>query len=119
MTTLPWIRLDTNIGLNPKILALTESKRHRAAFAYVCSLAYCGGHGLDGFIPKVVLPVIHATTAEAKALVDVGLWIELEGGWQINGWDEYQVSSDETRARRDKARKAAQARWHGAQACAQ
>lgn len=108
---LPWIRLDTSFPTNPKILELVDAKRHKAAFGYVCGLTYAGLHGTDGFIPAGVLPFIHAGRAEAKQLVDVGLWHPVSGGWLINGWDEFQVSDEAAKKRRERAQKAAAKRW--------
>jgi hypothetical protein len=112
---LPWVRLDTAFPTNPKLLAMLQRKDgHRAALAYVCGLAYSGAHGLDGFLTKESLPFIHARTPDAALLVHAGLWKTAPGGWQINGWSEFQQSSDETQQRRRRAQAAAQARWNGA-----
>jgi predicted house-cleaning NTP pyrophosphatase (Maf/HAM1 superfamily) len=111
--SLPWIRLDTTLGDHPKMLALMEGRRHKAALAYIFGLTYSGRHELDGFIPSSALPFIHATKADASALIEVGMWAETRGGYQINGWSDFQVSNEESRARRDKAQKAAMRRWHG------
>lgn len=108
---LPWIRLDTTLASNPKVLSLVDDKKHRAVMVYILGLTYSGGHGLDGFIPRAALPFIHATQADAKALVQVGMWIESAGGWHVNGWDEFQVSDEETKARRKRAQEAAAIRW--------
>lgn len=112
---LPWIRLDTQFASNPKILELVADKKHRAAFAWVCSLAYSGAHGTDGFLPSTCLFLLHATKADANDLVAIGLWCVVEGGWEINGWTEFQQSTDETQQRRqqlsERGRKAADARW--------
>jgi hypothetical protein len=109
--SLPWIRLDTNIYTNHKVLELVGQKRHRAALTYILGLAYSGGHELDGFVPVTALMFIHGTAADAKHLVEVGLWQECKGGWAINGWDEFQVSTEEMKARRERAQKAANKRW--------
>lgn len=111
--SLPWIRLDTSIGTNHKMLNLISAKRHKAALAYIFGLAYSGGHELDGFIPSAALPFLHANPGDAAALVDAGLWEESHGGWVINGWHEFQITSDEHKKRRDRAQKAALKRWHG------
>lgn len=111
--SLPWVRLDTNIATNHKMLALLAGKRHRAGLAYLFGLAYSGGHELDGFIPEAALPFLHASAADAAALVDVGMWEPVRGGWMVNGWAEFQVSNDENRKRRERAQKAANKRWHG------
>lgn len=110
---LQWVRLDTQFASNPKMLYLVEDKKFRAAFVWVASLGYAGSHGTDGFLPAACLPFLHATKADAKALVDVGLWLECAGGWEINSWGEFQPTSDEMQKRKKKARDAAMARWHG------
>ncbi len=109
---LPWVRLDTQFPTNPKIVQLVAEKKHTAAFAWVCSLAYAGQHGTDGFIPQHCLYLVHATKRDAAALVQAGLWVESPGGWDINGWSDFQVSDEETRLRSKKARESALKRWH-------
>ncbi len=102
---LPWVRLDTQFALNPKILELVEAKKWRAAFAYVASFGYAGSHGTGGYIPETALPYCHATRREAADLVEVGLWIPAPAGWDINGWDEKQVSDEAAKKRRERAQK--------------
>lgn len=111
---LPWVRLDTTFPANPKLLALLADKEgYRAALVYLCSLAYAGAHGTDGFIPREALPFIHARGIDTQRLVVHRFWTIQAGGWQINGWEEFQESTDETRKRRQRAQDAAAARWHG------
>jgi hypothetical protein len=112
--SLQWVRLETSMPDNPKILHLIESHREgmAAAFVWVCSLAYAGKHGTDGFITKSALGRINGKTVHARLLVDHVLWKDEGVGWTINGWTEYQPSNDETQARTERARRAAFARWH-------
>jgi hypothetical protein len=107
---LPWVRLDTQFPSNPKILELAANKQHKAAFVYLCSLAYAGQHGTDGFLPATCLPFIHSTKTEATQLVAVGLWHADSGGWCINGWDEFQVSDEAAKKRRERAQKGGRAK---------
>jgi len=109
---LPWVRLDTQFGHNPKVLVLIEAKAHAALVAYVCGLGYAGAQGTDGYIPVAALPFIHATKRHAHQLVDAGLWHETVGGWQVYDWDDYQRSSMDAVERRERAQRAALARWH-------
>lgn len=102
---LPWVRLDTQFPSNPKVLELAANKQYRAAFTYLCSLAYSGQHGTDGYLPETCLPFIHGGRAEANQLVAVGLWFPAPSGWAINGWDEFQVSDDAAKKRRERAQK--------------
>jgi hypothetical protein len=84
---LPWVRFDTSMPDNPKILELVSMREGRAAaFVYCCGLAYSGKHS-------------------------VGLWVDVPGGWLIHGWADRQESTDETQARKERAQKAAAARW--------
>lgn len=110
---MPWVRLDTGLPDHPKILSLLAGKKARAALVYVFGLAYSGRHELDGFIPNTALPFIHATKSDALALCEIGLWHARPGGWEINDWDEYQPSSEETARKKEAARNAAMKRWHG------
>lgn len=109
---LPWIRLDTAMPDNPKILDLLQERDgHRAAFVWVCCLAYAGKHGTDGFIPRSAAPFVHGKPADFARLVAVGALEQDAGGWQIHAWGEFQETSDETRARSERAKAAARARW--------
>jgi hypothetical protein len=108
---LPWVRLDTGFPHNPKVLVLVEDKKWQAIAAYIGGLAYSGAHGTDGFLPQSCLPYIHATRKNANELVGVGLWMPVAGGWDINGWREFQQSSEEAQNRRKRAQAAAELRW--------
>lgn len=111
---LPWVRLDTAFPQNPKVLMLAEDKKWQSIAVYVAGLAYSGAHGTDGFLPSFALPFIHGTKRNATDLATVGLWIPRAGGWDINGWAEFQPSSEEHQARSKKARLAAEERWRRA-----
>lgn len=102
--SLNWVRLDTQFATNPKILYLVEDKAWRAINTYIFGLGYSGQHGTDGFIPRAALPFLHATKREADKLIDVGLWIPSPSGWDINGWAEFQPSTQEMKDRRIRAR---------------
>lgn len=108
---LPWVRLETALPTNPKVLALVEDGAFRAFTAYICGLSYCGAQGTSGFIPRSALPFIHARRTDAVKLVEVGLWVECAGGWDVNGWNDFQPTSEEIERRSVKAKKAAAARW--------
>lgn len=96
---MPWVRLDTGLPDHPKMLGLIGAKKHRAALTFVFGLAYAGRHETDGFIPNAALPFLHATTSDARALVDERLWHHTEGGYLINDWEEYQPTSESSSKR--------------------
>lgn len=102
---LPWVRLDTSFHHNPKIMELVAANKWRAVTVYIAGIAHAGQHGTDGYIPESCLFLIHATKREANDLVNAGLWLMSPGGWDINGWDEFQISDDAARKRRERAQK--------------
>lgn len=102
--TLPWVRLDTNIASHDKILALLSDpspKRWQAAFSYCSALAYSGGHGTDGRIPKAALPFVHGTSLTAQLLVKYGLWHARTADWLIVNYAERQELTSTTVAKRE------------------
>ena len=108
---LPWVRLDTGFSQNPKILHLIEDKKWQAVTVYVAGLGYSGQQGTAGFIPFSAIPFIHGTKKTAENLVEVGLWVPAQGGYDINGWAEFQPTDEDAKKRRDKAKHAAAVRW--------
>lgn len=108
---LPWVRLDTSFPQNPKVLMLTEDKKWQSITVYIAGLAYSGAQGTDGFLPSSCLSFLHGTKRNATDLCTVGLWMARRGGWDINGWTEFQPSSDEHQERSKRARLAAEERW--------
>lgn len=96
---------------NPKLLYLKEDKQYKAIVVHLEGMAYSGRHGLAGYIPKAALRIIGASVADTNRLVNEGLWSPAPGGWQINGWDDYQLADEESTKRSEKAKKAAAARW--------
>ena len=111
MAGLPWIRLDTGLPNNPKILGLIADRRHRAIVGYICALAWSGGQGTDGYLPRVALPYVHLDPVSGGWLEDANLLIPSLGGWVINDWAEYQQTTVETAERSAKAQAAARIRW--------
>lgn len=110
--SLNWVRLDTALPDHPKMTDLYETGDYRAALLYVWGLTYAGKHSTDGYVPsRIVTTRLEGRTRDAKRLVEVGLWHESVGGYDINGWDEYQVSDEAARVRKERAQKAAAARW--------
>ena len=118
MSGLPWVRLDTAFPTNFKVLQLAADRHWQALSCYVCSLAWSGEHGTDGYIPPLALPVIHGTPRIADQLVEVMLWQSRNGGWVIPDWADHQPSSEESHRRAHRssigAIKGNCVRWHGA-----
>jgi hypothetical protein len=92
---LPWVRLDTAMPDHPKVVELVDEHGDAgmaAAFVWVCSLAYACKHGTDGAIRRGLLARLNGKAKHAALLVKVRLWDQVEGGWQIHNWAEYQMA---------------------------
>jgi hypothetical protein len=111
MSGLKWIRLDTTMFENPKLLYLKEDKQHRLIIVHLEGMSYSARHGLAGYIPKAALRLMSANVADANKIAAAGLWAPAPGGWTVNDWDEYQLADDDAEKRSQKAQKAAAARW--------
>lgn len=114
--SLPWVRLDSNIGTHDKVLSLLAERDGAKAFVlYISALGYSGAHGTDGRIPKYALTVNHGTVRLATMLVDKRLWeYDPAGeGYVIRNWDIRQEMTVTTDAKTRAARRAACKRWHG------
>lgn len=103
--------LDCAFTRHPKVMQLVQAKAFRAITVYVGGLGYSGENGLAGFVPEAVLPLLHGVKTDAHQLVEVGLWEERAGGWDIHDWGDYQRDDEHASARTNRARHAAEVRW--------
>ena len=97
---MPWVRIDDQYPEHPKIVAAG----HLAGWLDVCALAYSNRALTDGFIAKAMVPRLSSVPAPLKRaaeLVEVGRWSEVDGGYQINDYLEYQKSGAQIRKERD------------------
>lgn len=103
-----WTRIDDEFRTNIKIRKAGPD----GVLLYLFGLVYCNTNLTDGYIDNVFLPQILADAfcktpkATVKKLIDCGLWIEIEGGYQVNDFLEYNFSKEEVEKRRQ-ARSAA------------
>lgn len=85
-----WFKVDDGLAFHRKAVEAGNA----AIGLWVRAGAHCGQHLTDGFIPtKTVLKL--GTRAQAARLVAVGLWVEVDGGYQFHGWGEWQPTRDE------------------------
>lgn len=112
MAELSWVRIDSALASNHKVLALLAEKGgDHALCVYVFALGHSARQGLDGFIPEIALGLIHGRKRDSELLVTTGMWRTVPGGFEVPDFAEYQPSGEQSKARSDKARLAAHARW--------
>lgn len=107
-----WVAIDDNMPDHPKFLRAGP----HAQLLFINALTYASRQLTDGFIPAEVVPRLvvwpDATDNASLAvrLVEVGLWEDADGGYQIHDYHDYQFSRDYVLAKRvDKSEKRRQA----------
>lgn len=99
-----WARLDDGFYDHPKILALW-GESPAAVGLHVRCLAYATKHLTDGVLPEPVVRAMGADNEMLGALVNAGLWYELEGGqFGLHDFLDWNPSRDEVRERKAKDR---------------
>lgn len=96
---LDWVRLDTNMHVQPKIIRLVQQPSGgAAAFAWVCSITHGGLVLSNGHIGPESLALVHCTKKLAGMLVAAGLWDvdEARGGWTVHDYAKYNPTRETT-----------------------
>lgn len=95
-----WLRVDDRVRTHPKIV----TAGHAAAWFWFCGICYCREHLTDGFIPDGMLAslapgVTNGKTLAAK-LVSVVLWHQVEGGYQVHDFLDWNPARAEVLTKR-------------------
>lgn len=78
-------RLDTGWHAHPKILALSVA----GMAVHAWSISYCDDALTDGFIPMGAWPSKRGFNGGIKELVAAGLWLPVQGGYQLHDYTDY------------------------------
>ena len=103
-----YARLDNHFDQHPKIIAAG----YKAAYLFTVGICYSSRMLTDGFIPSGMVPRLVAGMPGWKKavaqLVLLGLWQEVEGGYAIHDYLDFQESRADVERKRqnDRARKA-------------
>lgn len=108
-----WVRIDDAFPEHPKVLSLGDDYERGVAL-HVRGLCYCARNLTDGHVPARMF----REDAEIRSrLVEVGMWHEVEGGFVIHDYLDYNPSKAEAlalaEARRAAGKLGADARWNG------
>ena len=95
---MPWFKVDDTFPHHAKVLAAGNA----AVGLWTRAGAWSMQQLTDGFVPQHVARTL-GTPGEAKRLVDVGLWLRVEGGYEFHQWDQRQPSREKVEAERHAA----------------
>lgn len=97
---MPWFKVDDNFAFHPKAITATNS----ALGLWVRAGSWCGANLTGGRLPAGMVGTLGGLKRDARTLVDVGLWIEVEDGYQFKDWELYQPTKEQVEAERAAAR---------------
>ena len=111
-----YVPLNMNYMRDPDIRRAGANAEH----LYIRSLVHSKAGVTDGFIGDFDLEIVSVgmqrVDQRVAALVRVGLWIEVSGGWNIRNWAKWNLTGEEIAADKARKRDAAIAtnhqRWH-------
>jgi hypothetical protein len=104
-----WTKLTEDFPQHPKIVAAGEW----AELIHIHALIYSNRFLTDGFIPAEVVPTLTRVRSHiqpsVQALVKLGVWVPVKGGYAIHDFLEYQPSRNKVLAERKRKASAGQA----------
>lgn len=83
---MPWFKVDDTLAMHPKVVIAGNA----AMGLWVRAGSWSAQQLTDGCIPRAMLVVLGGRPRDARALVDAGLWVETEEGWEFHQWTERQ-----------------------------
>jgi len=102
-----WARLDDQRATNRKLMEAGLEARGLDEAA----ICWAAGNLTDGLIPEHAVAMLaagHGCTSWRKVvrrLVQVGRWVEIDGGWQIHDYLDYNPSRFQVESQRESDRK--------------
>lgn len=98
-----WVRFDDTFPIHRKVEGATDA----AYRLHTSAIFWCARNLTDGFVPSQDLELVSARVKSprkyAAELVSRGLWIERDGGWEINDYLKFQPSKEKVLADREDA----------------
>lgn len=90
-----YLMVETSIRTHPKFLAAGPD----ASWLWLCGLGYCQDGLTDGRIPTSALEYLGVKNPRklAAKLVEVRLWEEVDGGWQMHDYFDHNKAAVEVR----------------------
>jgi hypothetical protein len=95
---MPWFKVDDTFAMHEKVMAAGNA----AIGLWTRAGAWSMQQLTDGFVPDHVLRAL-GTPKERRTLVEVSLWVEVEGGVEFKNWNERQPTKEQVETARQAA----------------
>lgn len=93
---MPWFKVDDTLATHAKVVRAGNS----AMGLWVRAGSWSASQLTDGYVPADMIGVLGGKAADARRLVEVGLWVNADGGYRFHQWDDRQPSRAETEKKR-------------------
>lgn len=97
---MPWFKVDDKFHSHPKVMELTTG----AVGLWTLAGTWCADYLTDGEIRRGQIRRLGGSESEAQELVEAGLWITTEDGYQFENWNDYQPTRESVEGEREAAR---------------
>jgi hypothetical protein len=99
-----WARIDDSFHSHPKVRRAWNA-HPRALGLHVLAISYAASQltdgGIDAAFARQLVGSARASRRVTDALVESGLWIPNQDGWEIHDWADYNPTRAEVLARRE------------------
>ena len=96
-----WFKVDDALAFHMKVVTAGNA----AMGLWVRAGSWSAQQLSDGFVPANIVRTFGGSDDDVRSLCDVGLWHEVENGYQFHDWDEYQPTREKVLSERESARK--------------
>lgn len=97
---MPWFKVDDGFHGHPKVLDLSIA----AVGLWTLAGSWASKYLTDGHVTHRAIARLGGSSDLAAELVEAGLWLDVDEGFQFKDWDEYQPLKDDVESERDAAR---------------
>ncbi len=93
---MPWFTIDDGFADHPKVIRCSLA----AIGLWSKAGSWCAKHLTDGAVPATMVKVWRGNAKLADELVDAGLWLKVDDGYQFHDWSHRNPTSSDVKAKR-------------------
>ena len=102
MIETPWFKIDDGFSSSEPVMRVPRRYRASVIGLWTLSGAWCAKELTDGRVPVHMIEELGCTSAQARMLVECGLWSNTPTGYVFVGWEKYQPTREKVEAERKK-----------------
>lgn len=96
-----WFKVDDGFYSSRKVVRIPRARRFAAVGLWILAGTWCARNLTDGRIEKHELEELGGRIADARALVECGLWQSVGDAFVFHNWSKYQPTKEQVEKQRD------------------